>query len=157
MNIRPTKGSMASADTLATASPGIGWRLVDALISLRRSSLWRRIHRAGPVLLVTPAAALMGILAVGIGYLAWASLHTYDTFLDTQGHFSFVQYRTVATDSLFTTDLGRTLAMASLTALLAVGLALPFSLVMAKSASRPLRLVLMVIIFVPYLTGDITR
>jgi putative spermidine/putrescine transport system permease protein len=147
----------AAGVLVADPRPSIGWRLVDGLISLRRSAVWRRAHRAGPTLLVTPAALLMGVLAVGIGYLAWTSLHTYDTFLATQGHFSLGQYRAVATDPLFATTLVRTLWMASLTAVLAVAVAIPFSLVMAKSTSRALRLALMVVIFVPYLTGDITR
>jgi putative spermidine/putrescine transport system permease protein len=147
----------ADAVAVATPAPSIGWRLVDVLISLRRSQIWTKSRRAGPLLLIAPAASLMGVLAIGIGYLAWTSLHTYDTFLAKQGHFSFGEYHAVVSDPLFKTDLLRTLAMASLTAALAVAIAIPFSLVMAKSSSRALRLGLMVVIFVPYLTGDITR
>jgi putative spermidine/putrescine transport system permease protein len=139
------------------ARVGVGWRAVDALISLRRSWLGRRVGRVGPLLLVTPAVALVSVLAAGIGFLAWGSLHAYDTFLGLQGKFSFKQYSTIVHDEQFQTDLGRTLAMASLTAAIAVVLAIPFGLVMARSRSRLFRLALMVVIFVPYLTGDITR
>jgi putative spermidine/putrescine transport system permease protein len=133
------------------------WRVVDALIALRRSWLGLRARKIGPVLLVVPAVALVSVLAVGIGILAWGSLHAYDTFLGLQGKFSLGQYSAIVSDTQFKTDLTRTLAMASLTAAIAVLLAIPFSLVMARSRSRLLRLALMVVIFVPYLTGDITR
>jgi putative spermidine/putrescine transport system permease protein len=145
---------------VATAPPGrvsAGWRIIDALISLRRSRLGLRARKVGPVLLVAPAVALVSVLAVGIGILAWGSVHAYDTFLGVQGKFSLSQYSAIVSDQQFKTDLGRTLAMASLTAAIAVVLAIPFSLVMARSRSRVLRLALMVVIFVPYLTGDITR
>jgi putative spermidine/putrescine transport system permease protein len=106
---------------------------------------------------VLPALVLVASLAIGVGTLVWSSLHTYDTFLGTQGHLSLTQYHQVLTDSLFRTDLLRTLAMGTLTAFVAVALALPFGLVMARHPSRLVRLLLMTILFVPYLTGDITR
>lgn len=136
---------------------GVRWRLIDALISLRRSRLGLGVRRLGPIVLVLPAVALVAILAVGIGYLAWGSLHAYDTFLGIQGKFSFSQYSAILSDRLFKVDLVRTLSMATLTAVISVSLAVPFSLVMARVASRTLRLALMVVIFIPYLTGDITR
>ncbi len=134
-----------------------GWRLVDALISIRRSGLGRGVRTAAPALLVAPALALVGLLAAGIGFLAWASLHAYDTFLGLQGAFGFGQYSAIVHDRQFQTDLVRTVSMASVTAAIAVLLAIPFSLVMARSNRRWTRLALMVVIFVPYLTGDITR
>jgi len=135
----------------------IRWRLVDGLISIRRSAVGRRIRTAAPVLLIGPALALVGLLAAGIGFLAWASLHSYDTFLGIQGKFSFGEYSAIVHDRQFQNDLVRTITMASITAVIAVLLAIPFSLVMARSRKRWTRLALMVVIFVPYLTGDITR
>jgi putative spermidine/putrescine transport system permease protein len=134
-----------------------GWRFVDGLISIRRSAVGRSVRKAAPVLLVVPALALVGLLAAGIGFLAWASLHSYDTFLGLQGTFSFSEYSAIVHDRQFQTDLVRTLTMACITAVVAVLLAIPFSLVMARSRRRGTRLALMVVIFVPYLTGDITR
>jgi putative spermidine/putrescine transport system permease protein len=134
-----------------------GWRLVDGLISLRRSAVGRSIRKAAPLLLIVPALALVGLLAAGIGFLTWASLHSYDTFLGLQGKFSFGEYSAIVHDRQFQTDLVRTITMASITAVIAVLLAIPFSLVMARSRRRWTRLALMVVIFVPYLTGDITR
>ena len=64
------------------------------------------------MLLVVPALALVGLLAAGIGFLAWASLHSYDTFLGLQGKFSFSEYSAIVHDRQFQTDLVRTLTMA---------------------------------------------
>ena len=133
------------------------WRFVDGLISVRRSTVGRSMRKAAPGLLVAPAIALVGLLAAGIGFLTWASLHSYDTFLGLQGRFGFGEYSAIVHDQQFQTDLKRTLAMSSITAVVAVLLAIPFSLVMARSRRRWTRLALMVVIFVPYLTGDITR
>jgi ABC-type spermidine/putrescine transport system permease subunit I len=147
--------------SLVTLDPpdriGLGWRIVDVLISVRRSAVGRSLRRAVPLFLLVPAIALVGLLAVGIGLLAWGSLHEYDTFLGLQGSFGFSQYSTVVRDEQFQTDLVRTVAMACITAVVAVLLAIPFSLVLARSRSRALQLALMIVLFVPYLTGDITR
>ncbi len=134
-----------------------GWRIVDGLISVRRSVIGRGVGRVGPWLLVTPAILLIGLLAAGIGFLTWASLHAYDTFLAVQGGFGLSEYAAVIHDQQFQTDLVRTLLMSTLTAAIAVLLAVPYSIVMARSRRRWLRLALMIVLFVPYLTGDITR
>ena len=136
---------------------GVGWRTVDALISLRRSRIGVEMRKASPVLLVAPGILLVTALAVGIGTLVWESVHTYDSFLGTTGGLSLTQYSQVVNDPLFKQDLVRTLAMGSLTSVIAVGLAIPFSLVMARCRSRAMRLALMTVLFVPYLTGDVTR
>jgi putative spermidine/putrescine transport system permease protein len=136
---------------------GVGWHIVDGLISLRRSRVGQALGKHKSILLVLPAVALVCVLAAGIGILAWGSIHEYDTFLAVPGDLSLTQYSQVISDEQFQTDLVRTLVMGSLTALIAVGLAIPFSLVMARTASRLARLALMVALFVPYLTGDITR
>ena len=144
----------------ATASPssiGVGWRLVDALITLRRGRLGKPLGRLRPLLLLIPGLALIAVLAVGLGGLIWSSLHSFDTFLAVQGRLSATEYSQVVHDPQFKTVLIRTLSMAILTAAISVALALPFSLVVARAAHRSTRLLLMLIIFIPYLTGDITR
>ena len=139
------------------ASVSLGWRVVDALISARRSRLATPLAKLKPLLLLAPGLALATILAIGLVRLAWSSLHSYDSFLGTQGHFSFTQYSQVVSDPQFKTVLVRTLTMAVVTSLIAVTFAVPFSLVMARASRRFVRLALMVIVFIPYLTGDITR
>jgi ABC-type spermidine/putrescine transport system permease subunit I len=149
---------MHSRDAGATLEgPAIGWRLVDLLISVRRSSVARPLRSVKSLLLLLPALLLVAILATGLVGLVWHSLHRFDTFLAVQGRFSFTQYRQAVSDPQFKTVFMRTIGMSGLTAAIALALALPFSISMARARSRTTRLALMVIIFVPYLTGDITR
>jgi putative spermidine/putrescine transport system permease protein len=135
----------------------LGWRVVDGLIAVRRSWVSRRLRRIGPLLLIAPGLVLVVSLGIGLGTLGWSSFHTYDSFLGLEGRVSTTQYSQVYHDPQFRIVFVRTLAMASLTALIAVALALPFSLVMANVSNRTWRLALMVVIFIPFLTGDITR
>jgi putative spermidine/putrescine transport system permease protein len=135
----------------------LGWRIVDGLIAIRRARISRRLRRVGPILLIAPGVALVVSLGIGLATLGWSSLHTYDSFLGLEGRVSTTQYSQVYHDPQFRVVLQRTLAMATVTALIAVALAIPFSLVMANVSNRTLRLALMVVIFIPFLTGDITR
>src|ERR1700730_1756917 len=118
------------------ASVSLGWRVVDALISARRSRLSTPLAKLKPLLLLAPGLALATILAIGLVRLAWSSLHSYDSFLRTQGHFSFTQSSQVVSDPQFKTVLVRTLTMAVVTSLIAVTFAVPFSLVMARASRR---------------------
>jgi putative spermidine/putrescine transport system permease protein len=149
---------MHSRDVAVPApAVGVGWRLVDALITIRRGRLTRPLARLKPLLLLLPGLALVAILVIGLGGLVWSSLHHYDTFLAVEGRFSFTQYFQVLKDPQFKTVFVRTVSMALLTAVISVAVALPFSLSIARAKTRTTRLALMLIIFVPYLTGDITR
>ena len=100
---------------------------------------------------------LSGILIAGVVGLGWLSLHTFDQVQGLPGPFSFTQYSQTFRDPLFVTDLRRTVIMAVVASLIAVALALPFTRAMAHSTSRFVRLTLIVVVFVPFLTGDITR
>jgi putative spermidine/putrescine transport system permease protein len=142
---------------VAARDVGVRWRLIDAVIMLRRSSVARPLARLRPLLLLLPGLALIAVLGVGLAGLVWSSLHRFDAFLAVQGRFSFTQYSQVLSDPQFKTVFVRTISMAGLTALVSVAVALPFSLALARAQSRTKRLALMLIIFVPYLTGDITR
>ncbi len=115
------------------------------------------MRRLGPILLVAPGILLVSSLVVGVSRLAWSSLHTFDSFLGIEGALSLTQYSSVVSDPQFKVVLVRTLLMASVTALIAVALALPFALTVANVSNRMLRLVLMVVLFIPFLTGDIPR
>jgi putative spermidine/putrescine transport system permease protein len=143
-----------------SASPrtvGAGWRVVDALITIReRAAAWTPA-RARRMLPLLPALALVGLLAVCLALLAWRSAHAYDEFLAEQGALSLHQYTTVLSDAQFHKVLGRTILVSAITPLVAVALAVPVALTLARSRSRALRLVLLVGMFVPILTGDITR
>jgi len=127
------------------------------LISVRRSAIGVRMRKHGSSLLVLPALSVVAILVAGIGVLAWDSLHTFNAFYATLGNLSLTQYASTVTDPQFKVDIVRTLAMGSLTSVVAVTLALPVALVITRSKSRLFRLALLIVTFVPWLTGDITR
>lgn len=144
-----------SDGTVAVRTPG--WVVVDGLISLRRAVARPSARRAVPYLLVAPALLLVCILLAGVLSLAWSSLHSYDTFLGTSGKFSFTQYQQAVQDPQFSGVLVRTMLMAALTAVVTVAFSIPFTLVLGRIRSRGLRLVLLIALFTPFLTGDVTR
>lgn len=134
-----------------------GWRLVDVLIELRvltARTLPARIRRVLPLV---PALVLVASLAAGLLALAWRSLHEYDSFLAVEGGWSLTQYSSLLVDPQFHTVLQRTALMAVLAPLVAVAIAIPYSMTMVRCRQRWLRLVLLIGVFIPMLTGDITR
>jgi putative spermidine/putrescine transport system permease protein len=138
-------------------SVGLRWRCVDFLIKVRRAGARLPLGGFWPVLLLAPALALVGLLIAGLGGLIWDSLHEFDTLLAEPGDFSFTQYGDVLSDPYFHTIFLRTVTMAIATTTVALMLAVPFALTMARTHRRWLRLALLVIVFLPILTGDITR
>lgn len=138
-----------------TSSPT--WRLVDTLITLR-SALARTVPgRALRVAPLVPGLLLAGSLVAGLVVLLWSSLHSYDSFLAVQGGFSIDQYSELASDPQFHTVLARSLAMAVLAPAAAIALAIPYALTLTRIRRRWLRLTLLIAVFIPLLTGDITR
>jgi putative spermidine/putrescine transport system permease protein len=134
-----------------------GWAVVDGLISLRSAVARPATRRATPYVLVLPALVLVFLLIAGVVSLAWSSLHTYDSFLGTSGRVSFTQYHQATHDPQFGGVLVRTVGMAAITAVITVLLSIPFTLVLARIRSRGWRLTLLIAMFTPFLTGDITR
>jgi putative spermidine/putrescine transport system permease protein len=138
------------------ADVAFGWRVIDAAIAVKeRVSSGRR--RLGAVPLVLPGVLLVSLLAVGIGLLAWRSFHEFDPFLFQQGDLSTVNYREVVETPLIREVFLRTILMALITTTIAIALAVPTAYVMTRLRSRALRLVILVAIFLPILTGDIAR
>jgi ABC-type spermidine/putrescine transport system permease subunit I len=104
-----------------------------------------------------PALALAGLLVAGLAVMASRSVHSYDTFLARQGGLSLEQYGDVFENEQFREVMQRTVVMAFVTTTGALTLAVPFAITMARTSRRALRLALLVIVFLPVLTGDITR
>ena len=114
-------------------------------------------ERLRRVISLAPALLLVGSLVIGLLALAWRSLHAYDSFLAIQGGWSFTQYGTVLTDPQFHTVLQRTLLMAVITPIVAVAIGVPYAMTLTCCKRRWVRLLLLIGVFVPLLTGDITR
>lgn len=133
-----------------------GWRFVDVLVAITRRS-GRTGRRIGSFLMILPGLALASLLVAGLVLLAWKSLHAFDPFLFEQGAFSFENYRDVLDDPLIRTVFIRTALMAFLTTAIAILVALPLAYVMTRTTRRWVRILLLIAIFLPILTGDIAR
>ena len=133
-----------------------GWRILDALIAAKRRT-GTAGARLGSFLMVLPAAALVSLLTAGLVLLAWRSFHSFDPFLFRQGPLSLANYREVVEDDLIRTVFVRTVLMTLLTTAVAILIALPLAYVMTRTTSRLVRLLLLITIFLPILTGDIAR
>lgn len=133
------------------------WRLVDALITVRGAFVRMVPTRLSRMVALVPGLLLAASLVAGLGVLLWSSLHSYDSFLAVQSDLSLAQYRDLVADPQFHTVLARSLTMAVLAPLVAVGIAIPYALTLTRVCRRWLRLALLIGVFVPLLTGDITR
>jgi putative spermidine/putrescine transport system permease protein len=146
----------------ALGAPGrsdvaFGWRVLDGAIAVKERLRFGGRGRMGAAPLLLPGLLLVSLLAAGIVLLAWRSLHAFDPFLFKQGGLSTVNYRELAETPLVREVFVRTVMMALVTTAIAVALAVPTAYVMTRLRSRALRLLMLVAIFMPILTGDIAR
>ena len=133
------------------------WRLVDALIAVRTAFTTVVPFALRRVVALVPGLLLAASLVAGLAALLWRSVHTYDSFLAVQGGLSLTQYTELASDPQFHTVLARSLLMAVLAPLVAVAIGIPYAMTLTRIRLRWLRLALLIGVFVPLLTGDITR
>lgn len=133
------------------------WRLVDTLIMLRSglTSVMPSALRRSVALI--PGLFLAATLVAGLAALLWRSLHEYDSFLAVQGRLSLTQYGGLVSDPQFHTVLARSLTMAVLAPIVAITIGIPYAITLTRVRRRWLRLTLLIGVFVPLLTGDITR
>ena len=147
---------MSVAPATRSRDVAIGWRLLDVLIAAKRRT-GTAGARFGSFLMVLPGLALVSVLAAGLVLLAWRSFHSFDPFLFRQGPLSADNYRSVVEDELIRTVFVRTLLMTLVSTIVAILIALPLAYVMTRTTKRWVRLLLLVTIFLPILTGDIAR
>lgn len=133
------------------------WRLVDALITLRTMVADVVPAALRRVAALIPGLILAGSLVAGLAALLWRSVHEYDSFLAVQGSLSLTQYSSLTADPQFHTVLARSLTMAVLAPLVAVAVGVAYAMTLTRIRRRWLRLALLIGVFVPMLTGDITR
>lgn len=145
---------------MAERQIGFGWRLIDLAIALGARL---RIGRLAPVqgyILIAPAFLLVSLLAVGIFYLGWLSIHAYDTFLLQQGPVSTEQFRRLVeppSGDFYMQTLSRTLVISGLVTAGSLVLGFPVAYVIVRSRSRVLRVAILVLLLVPFLMGEIVR
>lgn len=145
---------------MARRDVSMGWSVIDAIIALAGRLRVKRLAPVQPYLLVAPAFLLVSLLAVGIFYLGWLSIHSYDTFLLRQGDISTEQYVRLfepPSGAFYQQTLVRTLILSILVTSGSVVLGLPVAYVIVRTRSRLLRVAILVLLLVPFLMGEIVR
>ena len=138
----------------------VGWRLIDWVIAARRKLRLERLSRLRPFIMVAPAVLLVSLLAVGIFYLGWLSIHAFDTFRFEQGPISAEQFRRLIeppSGEFYMNTLWRTLIMSILVTAASMFLGVPAAYFIVRTTSRTLRVAVLVLMLVPFLMGEIVR
>jgi len=149
-----TDGHVRGADV------ALHWRLIDLVIAARTGLRIERLGRLRPYLMMAPALALILLLAVGLVYLGWLSIHSFDTFRLEQGPISLEQYRRLVeppSGEFYMRTLTRTLTLSFLVTASAIALGLPVAYFIVRTKSRALRVLTLVVLLVPFLMGEIVR
>lgn len=148
------------ADAGGGRDVALGWRLIDALVSVRRAMRPERFGAARPYLMVLPALLFVSIFAAGLLYLLWSSFHGFDTFRARQGGVSIEQYRRIVeppSGTFYRGVLVRTFTISTLVTLASVPLGLPVAYLIVRVRSQGLRALSLVLLLAPYLMGEAVR
>ncbi len=145
---------------MSSRDVAIGWRVIDTIIALGQKLRIEKLSKASPYIMVAPAFLLVSLLAVGIVYLGWLSIHSFDTFLFEQGPISSEQYRRLIeppSGEFYLNTLWRTLIMSVLVTAASMLLGLPAAYFIVRTTSRVARVLVLVLLLVPFLMGEIVR
>jgi len=137
-----------------------GWRVVDGLVAARRRVRPERLGAARTYLMLLPAVLMMSVLAVGVGYLIWRSVHQFDTFYARQGGLSTEQYRRLVeppSGPLYLDAFLRTLWVSSVVTVGSTAIGLPVAYAIVRMRSALLRSVCLIALLVPFLMGEAVR
>lgn len=143
-----------------TTDVAFGWRLIDGLITLRRLAGVDRLEPVRPYIMLAPAVLLVSLLAIGLLYLGWLSIHGFDAYLFEQGPFSLEQYRRLVdppSGPFYQQTLARTLTISILVTIASVAMGLPVAYFIVRTRSRAWRITTLVLLLVPFLMGEIVR
>jgi len=136
------------------------WAVLDALIAVKRR-LPTRLYQSPPnwlgYVFLVPGLLLVGFLFVGMALLTQYSFLTFDPMEFIIYEYTLENWLRFVTTTAYFNIFVRTLWMAVLTTLLAVGLALPYAYLTIRVNSSLLRKLLLIGIFVPFFTGIIVR
>ena len=135
----------------------IGWRVLDAVIWMWQKVRVPRLRRFAGYFLVAPSVALIGVLAAGIVYLTWQSLHELDPVLQETGEFSTENYTLLVTDDYFIEAFARTLLVSTIVTVSAVILSLPLAYTIVSVPNRAWRFALVLIALLPFVAGELVR
>lgn len=134
------------------------WRLMDGL-EATVARLWpRRMAGATGWLMLTPALLLVGLLVLGVGQIADASLRTLDTkTFQTSQSWSLGNYQAALTTAVYLKVAWRSLLGAVIVTGLTLIFAFPYAYVMVRTPRPLLRKALLVALFLPFFIGQVVR
>lgn len=155
---------MSSAEQAVSGKPpwrrgdvAARWLVLDAIVWLFRTLRLRRLGRATGYVMVAPGLAVVGVLAASLVYLTWIALHKFDAYLFQQRGFSLENFREAIRSGYYRNIFVRTLEVSCAVTAAALAIALALAYTMVRSRSRWARIGLLVVVFLPFLVGEVVR
>lgn len=136
----------------------IRWRLLDRAEALA-AWLWPApCRRFTQWLMLAPAVLLVGLLALGLAYVAEFSLHELDpaTYY-LREEYALTNYGTVFGQTVYLDILLRSALAAAIVTAITLFLAFPYAYVMVRTPSRWKRKALLISLFLPFFIGQVVR
>ncbi len=134
------------------------WRLMDGAERLA-DILWpRRMARWTGWLMLTPALLLVGLLVLGLLWIADGSLRVLDTatFMPSES-WSAENYTKALTTPVYGLIAWRSVSATALTVVLTLLLAFPYAYAMVRTERAWVRKALLVVLFLPFFIGQVVR
>ena len=134
------------------------WRLMDGAERLA-DILWpRRMARWTGWLMLTPALLLVGLLVLGLLWIADGSLRVLDTatFLPSES-WSAENYTKALTTPVYGLIAWRSVSATALAVVLTLLLAFPYAYAMVRTERAWVRKALLVVLFLPFFIGQVVR
>lgn len=155
--------SWPSSAPVRSRLPGratVPWRLVDAAVAVVQRLRVERLRWLWPYLLVAPAVLAVGVLATGLMFLLWRSVHAFDAFTGVQGGFSAEQFRQLVSPpsgALNREVVIRTIGVSVSVTAVAVLIALPVAYLVVRVRRQSIRAVMLIALLAPFLMGEAPR
>ncbi len=123
-----------------------------------RASVAVRLRGATGWLFLTPALLLVGILAIGLGYIVEYSFHELDiSTYRLKEAYSVGNYVDMATRPVYWRVLARSVLGALLVTAISLFLAFPYAYLLTRIRSAAWRKFLLVALFLPFFIGQVVR
>lgn len=117
-----------------------------------------RLRGATGWLFLSPALLLVGILAIGLGYIVEYSFHELDiATYRLREAYSAGNYMDIATRPVYWRVLGRSVLGALLVTAISLCLAFPYAYLLTRIRSAAWRKFLLVALFLPFFIGQVVR
>ncbi|MCP4386015.1 MAG: ABC transporter permease [Hyphomicrobiales bacterium] len=136
----------------------VHWLLLDRIEQLAAFVWPSRLKRSLGWLFLLPAVALVGLLAIGLGYMIEYSLHELDlSTYRLKEAYSLENYAAFIERPVYFRILVRTLLAATIVTAITLFLAFPYAYVLVRTPSALVRKVLLVALFLPFFIGQVVR